>query len=488
MKVVPTGVKGLDVILNGGFNHPSTVLVAGTAGAGKTTLAMQSLFNAARGGEMCVFISAISEPAAMMQSFISNYSFFDYSLLEKKQIKLFNIEKDLLAADNTGIIQFIEEKIRMFKPSVLVIDPVTVLAESKGDEFQQRLFLFDLLTRMKSWNLLVILTGEFTMESLKQSPLSYLVDCILHISEIFTDDKSERYLTVIKMRGRTYISGRHTYRISSDGIAVFPRLQPETGYREPVSMEKVSTGVEGMDRMLKGGLLKDNVILFSGGPGTGKTIFGLHFIYEGASKGEPGLIVSFEELPQKIIRNAKAFGWDFEQLEKKGKVKFMYFPPVMFHADEHAMQIKDIAENNNIKRAFFDGIENLETSIPDPIKRRDYIHSLADYFSSKSITTLLTSEIPQLFGAIRLTLEALSGTVDTIVLLRHVEVEGQMKKALSVLKSRGSDHDKEIREFEITDKGIEIKVALKGYENVLAGSARKPPVDIFKEMFGGKRS
>ncbi len=487
MKTVPTGIKGLDLVLNGGFNHPSTTLVAGTAGAGKTTLAMQSLFNAAREGEVCLFISAISEPVAMMESFISSYSFFDYSLIEKKKIRLFNIEKDLFKAGTSALIEFIEEKIRMYKPSRIVIDPVTVIAESKEHEFEQRLFLFELITRMKSWNLLVLLTGEFTMESLKENPLSYLVDCILHISEEAIGDKSERYLSVIKMRGRSYIHGRHTYKLDSNGIAVFTRLIPEPDLRKPVSMVRISTGVEGLDRMLKGGLFEDSIILFSGGPGTGKTIFGMHFIYEGASRGEQGLIISFEESPEKLIRNAKAFGWDFGQLEKKGMVKFLYFSPALFHADEHAMLIKDALKEYNIKRVFFDGIENLETALPDVIKRRDYIHSLVNYFSSQGITTLLTSEIPELFGTIRLTHEAFSGSVDAIVLLRHVEVEGQMRKALSLLKSRGSDHDKEIREFEITDKGIEVKVALKGYENVLVGTATRPPAEIFREMFGGKR-
>jgi len=487
MKTVPAGIKGLDIVLNGGFNHPSTVLVAGTAGAGKTTLVMQSLFNAAREGEDCLFISAISEPVAMMESFVSNYSFFDFSLLEKKKIRLFNVEEDLIKAGAPAIIQFIEEKIRMYKPSRVVIDPVTVLAESRENEYEQRLFLFELLTRMKSWNLLVLLTGEFTIESLKESPLGYLVDCILHISEVMVGDKSERYLSVVKMRGRSYISGRHTYKLSSDGIEVFPRLLPGTEFKAAPTI-RVSTGVEGLDRMLKGGLLKDDIILFSGSPGTGKTIFGLSFIYEGARNGETGLIISLEEWPQKLKRNAKAFGWDFEQLEQNGMVKFLYFPPALFHADEHALLIKDTLKKYNIKRVFFDGIEDLETALPDVIKRRDYVHSLVDYFASQGITTLLTSEIPELFGSIRLTQETLSGCVDTVVLLRQVEVEGQMRKALSILKSRGSNHDKEIREFEITDKGIEVKVAIKGYENVLAGMARKPPADVFREMFGGTKS
>lgn len=488
MKIVPSGIKGLDSVLNGGFNHPSTVLVAGTAGAGKTTFVMQSLVNAAREGENCLFISAISEPVAMMESFISSYSFFDYSLIEKKKLRLFNIEKDLLSAGAPEVIQFIEEKIRMYKPAMLVIDPVTVIAESKPNELERRLFLFEFLTRMKSWNLLVLLTGEFSLESLKQSPLSYLVDGILYITEETVGEKSERYLSIIKMRGRKYISGRHTYKISSDGITVFPRLLPVFEPKDTAPTNRISTGVEGMDRMLNGGLLKDDVILFYGGPGTGKTIFGLNFIYEGATRGEPGLIISLEEWPSKLKRNAKTFGWDFEELENKGMVKFIFFPPALFHADEHAMLIKDILEKNNIRRVFFDGIEDLVTPMPDVIKRRDYVHSLIDYFSSKDVTTLLTSELPELFGNIKLTLETLSGSVDTVVLLRQVEVEGHMRKALSILKCRGSDHDKEIREFEITSKGIEVKVAMKGFENVLAGMARRPPSDVFREMFGGRKT
>ncbi|HEY9246405.1 MAG TPA: ATPase domain-containing protein, partial [Candidatus Methanoperedens sp.] len=253
------------------------------------------------------------------------------------------------------------------------------------------------------------------------------------------------------------------------------------------STTRISTGVEGLDRMLKGCLLKDSVLLFSGGPGTGKTMFGMHFIYEGAKKDEEGLIISFEEWTGKLIRNAKAYGLDFESLEKKGMVKILYFSPAMFHADEHALLIKETIRDFNIKRVFFDGIENLVTALPDAIKRKDYLHALVNYFSSRSIATVLTSEIPELFGSIKLTHEAFSGNVDVIVLLRHVEVEGQIKKALSVLKSRGCDHDKEIREFEITDKGIEVKVALKGYENVLVGTARRPPSDVFKEMFGSRK-
>lgn len=486
MKTVSSGIPGLDDILKGGFNHPSTILIAGTAGAGKTTFGMQSLFNSAR-EEVCMFISAISEPVGMMQSLMANFSFYNPSLLEEKRIRFFNIEESILKQGGPEILRFIEDKIQQVKPKRIVVDPVTVLAQSIKGEHEQRLFLFDLLTRMKSWNILVLLSGEFVLEDLKKNPLGYLVDGIVYLSEELINDRSERHLTIPKMRGRSYVAGRHTYAITSNGISVYPRLLPVSEPEKPISTARLSTGILGLDKMLGGGLLRDDVVLVSGSPGTGKTVMGLHFITEGARNNEPGLVISFEERPQKLIRNARAFGWDLEALEKGKLLKILYFSPEIYRADEHAILLKKLLKECDVKRVFFDGIENLETAIPDIVKRRDYVHALVDFFSSQGITTLLTSEIPELFGTIKLTHEALSGTVDTMILLRQVEVAGKMRKALSILKSRGSDHDKEIREFDITSKGIEVKVAIAGYENVLSGSARKAPADVFREMFGERK-
>ncbi|MCX9024910.1 MAG: hypothetical protein OIN85_02305, partial [Candidatus Methanoperedens sp.] len=143
-------------------------------------------------------------------------------------------------------------------------------------------------------------------------------------------------------------------------------------------------------------------------------------------------------------------------------------------------------KENDVKRILFDGIENLETAIPDIIERKNYITVLLDLFSSMGVTTAVTSEISELFGAVKLTQEALSSVVDNIILLRHVEIEGRIHAVLSILKSRGIQHDKEIREFEITEKGIDVRSAMKGYESVLSGSARKTPADVFKETFGEK--
>lgn len=492
MNIVPSYIPYLDDILEGGFDKPSVILVAGTAGSGKTTFATQSLFRAASSGEgKCLFISTLSEPPAMINKYMSRFSFFDKELFETDRMNIFSINETLLKKGAREILGFMNQKISMVKPARIVIDPMTVLGDAlrSGDEgrpkdYEKRQFYFDLFTSMKSWNTLVIITGEFTLEALRKSMISYLADGIIHLSDEIVGMRQERNLRVLKMRGQKYISGKHTFDIRKEGIIVFPRLLPGERTDKPVSSERISTGISGLDKMLKGGILKEDVLLMSGTTGTGKTTFGLHFINDGLTKGENAMIISLEERPSKLVRNARTFGLELGPYIDQEKLEIFFAPPASYQPDEEAFILKGKIKKNNVKRILFDGLENLEKSIPDELQRKNYISALLDQFSNMGVTIVITTEIPELFGAVRLTHEALSGVVDVIILLRNVEIEGKMHGILSILKSRGSEHDTEIREFEITGKGINVKTSMKGYENLLSGSARKTPVDVFKETFG----
>ncbi len=492
MNIVPSHIPNLDDILEGGLYKPSVVLVAGAAGSGKTTFAAQSLFNAARSGETCLFVSTLSEPPAMINSYMSRFSFFDQSLYETNKMNIFSISEALLKQGASSVLEFMNKKISLIKPARIVIDPLTALgvtlksSENKPiSDSERRVFYFDLFTSMKMWNSLVIVTGELTIDSLRKSMVGYLADGIIYISEETVGTRVERNLRILKMRGQKYVSGKHSFDIRKDGIIVFPRLLPAIE-EKPASSVKVSTGIPGLDKMLKGGILKDDVLLISGTTGTGKTTFGLHFICDGLLKGDNALIISLEEQPSKLVRNASTFGLELEPYIAKKMLEVLYVSPVLYHPDEQALIIKKKIKENSVKRILFDGIENLETPIPDNMERKNYITVLLELFSSLGVTTCVSSEISELFGAVRLTHEALSGAVDNIILLRHVEIEGKIHGVLSILKSRGIEHDTEIREFAITEKGIDVKAAMKGYESVLSGSARKTPVDIFRETFGEK--
>ncbi|MCE8423259.1 MAG: hypothetical protein J5U16_04940, partial [Candidatus Methanoperedens sp.] len=179
MKQVASGINGLDKILEGGFLRPSIVLIAGAAGTGKTTFVMQSLFNAARSEEICMYITALSEPIAMINNFMSKFSFYNISLLGKGNIKYVPISIGIIHQGSEAIIKEIEKKIETIKPDVIVIDPVNVFTMEQ-DEESRRKFYYDFFTCMKGWNSLVLLTGEFTQDELIKSTLSYLVDGIVH--------------------------------------------------------------------------------------------------------------------------------------------------------------------------------------------------------------------------------------------------------------------------------------------------------------------
>lgn len=489
--MIPTYIPNLDNILEGGFDKPSVVLIAGPAGSGKTTFAAQSLFNAAKSNEgRSLFISTLSEPPVMINRYMSRFTFFDQNLFETDKMNIFNIGSSLLKQGTSVILDFMNKKISLLKPSRIAIDPLTVLGDilrSKEEpmtDYERRSFYFDLFTSMKSWNTFVLITGEFTLDELRKSMVGYLADGIIYLSEEIVGMRAERHLRILKMRGQKYISGSHSFDIREEGIIVFPRLLPRIWVEKTAPSIRVSTGVSGLDAMLNGGILKSDNLLISGTTGTGKTTFGLYFINKGLMEGENSLVISFEERPSKIVRNARAFGLELEPYVEKKMLEIIYIPPVRYYPHEQALIITRKIKQNNVKRILLDGLKNLEEAIPDVLQRKNYVTTLLDNFSCMGVTTVITTEIPELFGAVKLTHEALSGIIDNIILLRSVEIDGKMHGVLSILKSRGTKHDPEIREFEITTKGIHVKTTMKGYENILTGSARKTPVEVFRETFG----
>ena len=484
MKYVSSGIEGLDDILKGGFTRPSTVLIAGTAGAGKTTFAMQSIFNAARNDEVCMYVTALSEPVAMVNNFMSQFSFYNVSLLAQGNVRYVPVGIEIINEGIGAFASFIEDEIENIKPDRIVIDPITAI-EMNLDKITRRRFYYDLFMRMKSWNTLVLVTGEFNEEDLIKSELGYISDGIIYLSNNLKNDRRVRALEVLKMRGQNPSTGKHTYSITEDGITVYRRVQ-SAPHKEYTNI-RVPTGIEGLDEMCGGGLLCGTSTLISGGSGTGKTLIGVQFIIEGAKNGEPGIIVSFEEDVGQLKANMESIGCELGKHIESGMIKVFHTNSSDLDANAHTLMLKSMMEEMDAKRVLIDGIYGFQPVLNTTLELREHIHLLADLLKSNNITTIFTNEQTDLTGNLTIAGNGTSYVMDAVIMLRYVEISSEMRKAISVLKMRGSKHDKEIRELEIGDRGIEVKLPFSNYSGIMSGNPTKAPGEAFVEAFKKRR-
>ena len=255
-------------------------------------------------------------------------------------------------------------------------------------------------------------------------------------------------------------------------------------------MERVKTGIEGLDQMLHGGFLPQTANLVEGAPGTGKSTLGMQFIYNGITQyDEPGLIVTFEEFPQQYYRDAASFGWDFSRLEREGKLKVIMSSPEVTRQDLESVggTIETAALEMGAQRILIDSISHFKRLAQDPLALREIEYGFINSLKREGLTSVLTRESQVLFGEAHQTDDYVAFTVDSYLLLRYVEIESAIAKALLVLKLRGSDHAKDIRQFEITSEGIVVKARFEGQEGIMSGSPHQMS-DAFIKAFVENKS
>jgi circadian clock protein KaiC len=250
-------------------------------------------------------------------------------------------------------------------------------------------------------------------------------------------------------------------------------------------MDRVKSGIDGLDEMLCGGFLPQTTNLVEGAPGTGKTTIGMQFIYNGIwLYDEPGLIVTFEEFPQQYYRDAANFGWDFEKLEREGKLKVLMTSPEVAKFDLESVggMIENMVTEMGARRILIDSLSHFEKLASDPVELRAMQYSFLNSLKREKLTSVLTLENSALLGEAAHGDSTVAFLADSYLLLRYVEIESTIRKALLVLKMRGSDHDKDIRQFEITDKGVVVKSRFEGQEGIMSGNPRRM-AESFMEAF-----
>lgn len=466
-----TGLPDLDqIIVPDGIPLASLNVIGGGPGTGKTVFALQMLFANASPDNRAIYFSTISEPSVKFLSYLQDFGFYDSHKMFSS-IVVRDIGEVIQTRPLAKVIESINRIIQEEKARMVVIDSFKAISDIVPQADALRVFAYNLAVNLVSSMCTAFLVGEYTPEDMTEVPIFAIADGILFLSLDREGMKRQRYLEFHKLRGRRFFPGQHPMTITARGITAYPRIKtPETFEDYSIPSQHISTGLPQLDEMMMGGFPAGSATMVAGGAGTGKTLLSLHFIIHGVSRGEPGVLVTFQENPAQLRHIAASFGWDLAHMEREGLLEIVYSSPVEIQPDIHTTQVKEAVRRVKARRVVVDSLKDLEIATPNKVRYKDYVYSLVNDFKCQSITSVLTNEIPELFGSFTLSEYGVSFIADNVILLRYVEVNGHMGRALSVLKVRGSQHDKSIRQFQITDSGLHLGLPLQAITGVLAGT------------------
>ncbi len=451
---LPTHVPGLDAILHGGLPMNSTILISGAPGTGKTTLANQILFHNA-GAEMpALFISTVSEPQPRLLQYIQQYRFFDIDKIGSA-IQFEELGSHLLEKNGDSAIRRIEELVIRYQPRLLVVDSFRSLLDLSEHHAATRRAIFRLASMLTSMPCTTLLVGEYQRAELSTTIESTIVDGIISLDNQPIDLRDLRSLRVVKLRGSNYDAGEHSLEITEEGLRVYPRFRtPETPRHYDVSQQRVPLGIPGFDdRLLPGGLLQGTTTLVGGDPGIGKTVTALHFLLNGAAQGESSLYISFQEDPRQLRSIAENFGLSPSVQEERGTFHLAYTSPVELDLDKHAYVMLETIKRTRARRVVIDSISDLQAAAHRGHSRFfDFVYSLVQWFKDYGITAMLTAEMGSIFASeLTLTGRGVSHIADNILLMRYTEIDGEIRRALTMLSARGSSHSQKVFEYLIDE-------------------------------------
>jgi len=469
----PTGIRGLDQITAGGVPRGRSTLVTGGTGSGKTLLGLQFLVAGAREyGEPGVLVT-FEESAGKVSANVASLG-FDLDGLQRDGLLVvhaFRVDPAEIVEsgefDFEPLFALLDDSIERIGAKRVVLDTIELLFGAFPSQAIVRAELDRLFRRLEDRAVTAIVTGERGDNGLTRHGIEeYVSDCVIVLDQRMHEEISTRRLRVVKYRGSAHGTNEYPFLISAGGFMVLPITSVALDYG--ASEERISTGVARLDHMLAGGLFRGSTVLVSGTMGTGKSTLGAHLINAACARGEPALLVLFEESPDQVIRNMRSVGLDLGRWVEAGLLRMWAARPTAFGLETHLAILTGLIEELGPTVAVLDGIASLTHGGPSGPEVTSMLARQIDLLKAAGITTMATT----LAREDDTSMVGISSLADTWLLLRNVESDGERNRLLYVLKSRGSAHSNQAREFVLTNHGAELVDVYVGPAGVLTGSGR----------------
>ncbi|MFO8032111.1 MAG: circadian clock protein KaiC [Desulfohalobiaceae bacterium] len=498
LQKLPTGIPGLDAISMGGIPKNRTTLVAGSAGSGKTILAAQFLAEGIRQSDQPgVFVTFEEPPEAIRQNMASmgwdllrweqegKLAFVDASAQVGEEATLIMGNFDMAA-----LLARIERAVNSIKAKRVCLDSLGAVFTRFGDSSTIRNELFRITAILRELEVTSLMTAERTEEYgniSRQGVEEFVADNVIILRNVLEEEKRRRTMEILKFRGATHQKGEFPFTIlHGEGCVVIPLSEIDLEYKS--TDLRITSGSLEMDNMCGGGFFRDSIVLVSGATGTGKTLMVTEFIAGGVRNQERCLLFAFEESREQFFRNATGWGVELRPMEEAGYLKVVCEYPEVSSLEDKLLQMQKIMEEFQPHRVAIDSLSALER-VSTPKSFREFVLGITSYLKQLSTAGLFTSTAPTLLGGESVTEAHISTLTDSIVLLRYVELYGEMRRGLTVLKMRGSQHDKNIREFSIDGQGMHIGKPFRNIGGILAGQPTQldsGEVSRLGEMFKGQ--